>query len=336
MAGLEPEGHRVLPACPGGAAPAARAARGVRRHAAGRGGGGGRPARGCAARLRCGSGDAGGQVARPARRARPAHDARGEPRDGPRHGLAPARRGAAGLPRRRALLRRLPRQPRLRAGGAAHRVRRGRRGRGALRHQRWHAAGLGRGRGQRRRGDDRRAGRHPLPQRHGLRGRQHALGGRRRRDPRAGHAQRVRRAHRQRRPGQRGGQPGAQARSPGAPRGPAARGDPRGARGRGRDQLPARLAPAVRRHLRVRAQGRAARQCDQGRPEPLPAHGSRGRRQRHEAARLRHGRPCVDRAEGPRARLRARPRPGQARHRVASRSRSRAGSPSRRPTPPSS
>ncbi len=35
---------------------------------------------------------------------------------------------------------------------------------------------------------DRRPGRHPLPQRHRLRGGQHAGRGRRRRDPRAGHA----------------------------------------------------------------------------------------------------------------------------------------------------
>ena len=59
--------------------------------------------------------------------------------------------------------------------------------------------------------DDRRTRRHPLPQRHRLRGGQHALGRRRRGDARAGHAQRVRRAHRQRRPRQRGRQPRAQA-----------------------------------------------------------------------------------------------------------------------------
>ena len=92
----------------------------------------------------------------------------------------PARRGAAGLPRRRALLRRLPRQPRLRARGAAHGVRRRRRGRRALRHQRRHAAGLGRRRRPRRASTTTGgARRHPLPQRHRLRGRQHA--GRRRR-----------------------------------------------------------------------------------------------------------------------------------------------------------
>ena len=50
----------------------------------------------------------------------------------------PAHRGAAGLPRRRALLRRLPRQPRLRARGAADGLRRGRRGGRPLRHQRRH------------------------------------------------------------------------------------------------------------------------------------------------------------------------------------------------------
>ena len=207
----------------------------------------GRPARGGAARQRRVGGDAGGEVARPARRARAAHHARGEPRDGARHRRAPDRRGAAGVPRRRALLRRLPRQPRLRARGAADRVR-GRGGGGrALRHQRRHAAGLGRRRGRRRDRPGGRAGRHPLPQRHRLRGRQHAVGGRRRRDPRAGHPQRVRRAHRQRRPRERGREPRAQARAPGAPGRAAARGDPDRARRRRRDQRAAGVAPALRR-----------------------------------------------------------------------------------------
>ncbi len=106
----------------------------------------------------------------------------------------------------------------LRPGGAPHGVRRRRlRGR-ALRHQRRHAARLGRRRGARRHRDDRRPGRHPLPQRHRLRGRQHARCRGRGRDPRAGHDQRLRRAHRQRRPGQRGGQPRAQAGPVGAAR----------------------------------------------------------------------------------------------------------------------
>jgi 2-isopropylmalate synthase len=65
--------------------------------------------------------------------------------------------------------------------------------------------------------------------------------------------------------------------------------------------VPPASEAAVRRHLGVRAQGRAARQRDQGRPRPLPAHGPGRRRQRHAAARQRHGRPGVDRAQGARA-----------------------------------
>ena len=62
-----------------------------------------------------------------------------------------AGRGAAGLPRRRALLRRLRRRPRLRARGRAGRARGRRRGRRAVRHQRRHAAAPGRRRRRRRR-----------------------------------------------------------------------------------------------------------------------------------------------------------------------------------------
>ena len=73
---------------------------------------------------------------------------------------------------------------------------------------------------------------------------------------------------------------------------------------------------------RVRAQGRPARQRDQGRPRPLPAHGPQGRRQRHADAGVGHGRSRLDRAQVARARLRPRlrrrrgqrdPRPGAAR-----------------------
>ena len=56
-----------------------------------------------------------------------------------------------------------------------------------------------------------RPGRHPRPQRQRLRGRELAGRDRRRRHPRAGLHQRLRRAHRQRRPGLRGRQPRAQA-----------------------------------------------------------------------------------------------------------------------------
>ena len=120
-----------------------RAGREGRRRPAGRG----------AARLGRRGRHAGGEVARPARRAGAAHDAGGEPRDGARHRRPPARRGPAGVPRRGALLRRLPRQPRLRARGAAHGVRGRRRRGGPVRHQRRHAARLGRRRGGRRRRD---------------------------------------------------------------------------------------------------------------------------------------------------------------------------------------
>ena len=90
------------------------------------------------------------------------------------------------------------------------------------------------------------------------------------------------------------------------PAGPAARRHPDRARGRRGDQRAAGLAPALRRHERLRAQGRPARVGDQGRPEPLPAHGPGRRRQRHAAAGLRHGRARLHRAEGSRAGLRPR------------------------------
>ena len=122
--------------------------------------------------------------------------------------------------------------------------------------------------------------------------------------PRAGLHQRLRRAHRQRRPRHRRRQPRAQAGPQRAAAGPAARGDPHRARRRRGHQRAARLAPAVRRHVGVRPQGRPPRQRDQGRPRPLPAPRPGRRRQRHAAARLRHGRARLDRAQGPRARLR--------------------------------
>ena len=93
------------------------------------------------------------------------------------------------------------------------------------------------------------------------------------------------------------------------------------ARDLGDHQLPAVSAPALHRRLVVRAQGRAARQRDPGRPRPLPAHRPGPRRQRHAAAGLGDGRSRDDRAQGQGARLRpggrpraARPghRPGQA------------------------
>ena len=145
-----------------GAGTAPRAARGLRRDPAGRR----RPpttrGRGAARQRRLG-GHPGRQGPRAARRAGAAHHAGGEPGHGPRHRHPPARGRPDGLPRRRALLRRLPRQPRLRPGGGAHRRRGGRRGRRAVRHQRRHAARLGRRRRARRHRHHGRAGGHPLP-----------------------------------------------------------------------------------------------------------------------------------------------------------------------------
>ena len=49
---------------------------------------------------------------------------------------------------------------------------------------------------------------------------------------------------------------------------------------------------------RLRAQGRPARQRDQGRPRPVPAPATQGRGQRHADVGVRHGRTGLDRAEG--------------------------------------
>ena len=95
---------------------------------------------------------------------------------------------------------------------------------------------------------------------------------------------------------------------------------------------------AVRRGVRVRAQGRPARECRARRPDALPARGPGGRRQRHADARLGHGRPRLDRAQGSRAGL----RPVRRRRRCSagsptrSRRWRRAATPSRPPTRPSS
>ncbi len=84
--------------------------------------------------------------------------------------------------------------------GRPHRPRGRGRGRRALRHERRHAAAPGRGGRRRRHRLDRRPGRRALPQRHRLRGRQLRRRRAGRGHPRAGHRQRLRRAHRQRRP----------------------------------------------------------------------------------------------------------------------------------------
>ncbi len=66
----------------------------------------------------------------------------------------------------------------------------------------------------------------------------------------------------------------------------------------------ARQPPALRRPVRVRAQGRDPRLRRPRRPDALPAHRTRACRQRHADAGLRHGRPGHGGAEGKGARLR--------------------------------
>ena len=84
----------------------------------------------------------------------------------------------------------------------------------------------------------------------------------------------------------------------------------------------------------VRAQGGPARERDQGRPGALQPHGPRGRRQRHADPGHRDGRPGQRRAQGPRAR----PGPGRPSRRrgrawsTRSRSWRRRAGRSRRPT----
>ena len=132
-------------------------------------------------------------------------------RDGRRHRPPPARARPAGLPRHRALLRRLPREPCVRARSRPSSRRGRRRRRRPVRHQRRHAA--------RELQDIVRdvldstgaAARHPLSQRRRLRGGELDRRRRGRRHARPGHDQRVRRTHRQRRPARDRRQPRAQA-----------------------------------------------------------------------------------------------------------------------------
>ncbi len=178
---------------------------------------------------------------------------------GGRVGRVPQGGRPAGVLRRRALLRRLQGQPRLRPVGARGRGHGRRRLRRAVRHQRRLAAPRGpahhrRGRRLPRCGGDR----HPHPERHGLRGGQ--LGGRRARRGHAGagHGQRLRRAHRQRQPDDGDPRPDPQARHRHAARGPP-RAPHRGEPPRGRaGQRAAAAGRPVRRRLGLRPQGRPA------------------------------------------------------------------------------
>ena len=85
--------------------------------------------------------------------------------------------------------------------------------------------------------------------------------------------------------------------------GRAAAGQPRDRRaGQHRPRRP----PALRRRLGVRAQGRPARQRDQGEPGAVQPPRPGRRRQRHAHPRHRDGRPGIGRAQGPGARRRPR------------------------------
>ena len=136
-----------------------------------------------------------------------------------------------------------------------------------------------------------------------------------------GTAQRLRRAHRQRRPGRRRGQPRAQAGPAGAARPAGCARRPRGSRTRSARSptSPPYSRAALRRRQRLRPQGRPARQRDQGRPRPLPAH--RPERVGNDMRMLvsdMAGR-ASHRAQGPRARLRPRPATGSWSRRVTDR-----------------
>ena len=113
------QGHRVLrPRRGGGAGAAARRAGRVRRHPQG-GHVGRRGPAGAGVARQPGAGRHARREVRPAaHRAGAAHRRGRELRDGRRHGRVPPRRGPSGVPRRRALLRRLRLRPRHRAARA--------------------------------------------------------------------------------------------------------------------------------------------------------------------------------------------------------------------------
>ena len=120
--------------------------------------------------------------------------------------------------------------------------------------------------------------------------------------PRAGHAQRPRRAHRQRQPHHGHPQPPAQAGLHLPPRG-THRAAHSGQPPRRRAAQPGRQpAGAVRRLVGVRPQGRTARQRDRPRQGRLRARRSGAGGQRHPLRRQRDGRAGDDHDEGGRAR----------------------------------
>ena len=177
-----------------------------------------------------------------------------------------------------------------------------------LRHERRHApvgGGRDRARGAAARPD---AARDPRPQRRRVRGRELAGGGAGGGRARPGDAQRLRGALRERQPRVDHPEPGAEARAPVDP----GREPPRAARRRalrlGAGEPPALAAPAVRRGLRLRAQGRDARLGDPQAPRNVRAHRPRAGGQPPPGPRLGAGREVEHPVEG--AGVRDRPREG--------------------------
>ena len=172
--------------------------------------------------------------------------------------------GRDGPVRRRALLRRLPRQPRVQPAGARGRGAGGRRPARAVRHERRQPAGRRRGDGPVRScgylGPD-VADRRAPARRHRLRRRQRARRRARRCDAGAGDDQRLRRAHRELQPHDDHPEPHGEDGDRDAAAGPAGAAHPgRAPRGRAREHG-AQPAGRVRGQLGVRAQGRAARRA---------------------------------------------------------------------------
>jgi len=159
VARCQPQGRGVLRPRPRRAPPVDSDPRGIRLHAPGGDARGGR--RGASP---VGEGEHRGGVHRgqglgAARQSRPSHDAQGSVGDGLRLGPLPARARASGLLRRRALLRRIPGEPRVHRPRPSRGARGRRRDPGAVRHERRKPAPRGgAGRGVGRRGSTARSG----------------------------------------------------------------------------------------------------------------------------------------------------------------------------------
>ena len=161
--------------------------------------------------------------------------------------------------------------------------------------------GVGDRRPDRPRRHRRRPARHPLPERHLLRGGQHHRRRRGRRPALPGHRQRLRRAARQRRHLRRRRQPPTQARAARPTGGLPGADGARLARHRRDRQHRPRHPPGLRRGRGLRPQGGAARERDQGGSAALQPRRPAGGRQRHADPGHRDGRPGQHRAQEPRA-----------------------------------